>query len=291
MLDHLDDPQLQDWRDIIKLQKHWIGECNGVSFDFKIVGKESQSTDILTLWTSKPELMPNAKFVTVKSSSKLGGYEYETVNGVKRLMIKAENPLTGEKIPIFVSDDIDYELFCDTYLGIPDEFEIDRNFAQSVGLEISKETNTLEQEEITRLQNDICNKARSLAVGGYWTSAKLQDWLISRQRYWGTPIPIVHCDSCGAQPVPTVQLPVMLPTVSGLSKKGALAQSEDWINTECPKCGGPAKRETDTMDTFVDSAWYYLRYIDPKNQNEPFSKEQANKLMPVDLYIGGKEHG
>lgn len=291
MLDHLDDAQLQDWRDIIKLQKHWIGECNGVSFDFKIVGKESQSTDILTLWTSKPELMPNAKFVTVKSSSKLGEYEYETVNGVKRLMIKAENPLTGEKIPIFVSDDIEYELFCDTYLGIPDGFEVDRNFAQSVGLEISNETNTLEPEEITRLQNDICNKARSLAVGGYWTSAKLQDWLISRQRYWGTPIPIVHCGFCGAQPVPKLQLPVMLPTLSGLSKKGALAQSEDWINTQCPKCGGPAKRETDTMDTFVDSAWYYLRFIDPKNQNEPFSKEKANKLMPVDLYIGGKEHG
>ncbi|GLV45797.1 Leucyl-tRNA synthetase mitochondrial [Carabus blaptoides fortunei] len=291
LLDHLDDPQLQDWRDIIKLQKHWIGECNGVSFDFKLIGTESsQSKDILTLWTSKPELMTMAKFVTVKSSSKLGGYKYEMINGVKRLMIKAENPLTGEKIPVFVHDDIEYELFCDTYLGIPGGFEADRQFAQSVELEMSEETNSLQPAEIPRLQNEICNKAQSLAVGGYWTSAKLQDWLISRQRYWGTPIPIVHCDSCGAQPVPTEQLPVMLPTVSGLSKKGALAQSDDWINTTCPKCGGRAKRETDTMDTFVDSAWYYLRYIDPKNQSEPFSKEQANKLMPVDLYIGGKEH-
>lgn len=129
-------------------------------------------------------------------------------------------------------------------------------------------------------------------IGGYWTSAKLRDWLISRQRFWGTPIPIIHCSNCGIQPVPRNQLPVVLPTISQMPEKSnsVLAENIEWVNTVCPKCQGEAKRETDTMDTFVDSSWYFLRYLDPKNQQEMFSKEKAKKLTPVDLYIGGKEH-
>ena len=112
-----------------------------------------------------------------------------------------------------------------------------------------------------------------------------------RQRYWGTPIPIIHCDSCGPVPVPETDLPVKLPILDTLSVKGQspLLQAESWITTTCPKCGKPSKRETDTMDTFVDSSWYFARYLDPKNQDLPLGPEAA-KNLPVDLYIGGKEH-
>lgn len=130
-------------------------------------------------------------------------------------------------------------------------------------------------------------------IGGYWTSAKLRDWLISRQRYWGTPIPIIHCDKCGVQPVPRSSLPVTLPKLSKVSKKGLslLADCAEWANVACPQCGGTARRETDTMDTFVDSTWYYLRYLDPKYSEGMFDVKKAMKMTPVDLYIGGKEHG
>ncbi|SCU77913.1 LAMI_0A02762g1_1 [Lachancea mirantina] len=120
---------------------------------------------------------------------------------------------------------------------------------------------------------------------------KLRDWLISRQRYWGTPIPIIHCDNCGPVPVPENDLPVVLPRVTKLAPKGNPLQNlSDFVNTKCPSCGGEAKRETDTMDTFIDSSWYFFRFIDPKNNKSPFSPELAAKHMPVDLYIGGIEH-
>ncbi|EAQ86011.1 hypothetical protein CHGG_07264 [Chaetomium globosum CBS 148.51] len=123
---------------------------------------------------------------------------------------------------------------------------------------------------------------------------RLRDWLISRQRYWGTPIPIIHCDSCGAVPVPEEQLPVVLPEVdehwAGKKAGNPLETQEDWVNTPCPNCSGPAKRDTDTMDTFVDSSWYYMRFVDAHNKHEPFSPEKAQSMLPVDLYIGGIEH-
>lgn len=140
----------------------------------------------------------------------------------------------------------------------------------------------------------LTNKLESIEMGSKAETWRLRDWLISRQRYWGTPIPIIHCEKCGPVPVPTAQLPVELPSVTEHWTDGKsgnpLEAAHDWINTTCPKCHNSAKRDTDTMDTFVDSSWYFMRYIDAKNTEEMFSPALANKMLPVDLYVGGVEH-
>lgn len=140
---------------------------------------------------------------------------------------------------------------------------------------------------------DLLNK-NGFEMAEFSETWRLRDWLVSRQRYWGTPIPIIHCDSCGAVPVPAEQLPVELPSVQGHWLRGKagnpLDDAEDWVNTTCPKCNAPAKRDTDTMDTFVDSSWYFMRFIDPHNKHMPFSAGAADQMLPVDMYIGGVEH-
>ncbi|KGK40428.1 hypothetical protein JL09_g396 [Pichia kudriavzevii] len=138
----------------------------------------------------------------------------------------------------------------------------------------------------------VVKELKLIQMGDFKTNYRIRDWLISRQRYWGAPIPVIHCDSCGIVPVPDEDLPVKLPHVDKLLGRGGspLAQIEDFVNCECPKCKKPAKRDTDTMDTFMDSSWYMFRFLDSKNESLPFDDKIASKYMPVDQYIGGVEH-
>ncbi|KAI1214677.1 leucyl-tRNA synthetase [Annulohypoxylon truncatum] len=151
---------------------------------------------------------------------------------------------------------------------------------------------TMPSSDAAREIIDQIKDASNLAQSS--TKWRIRDWLISRQRYWGTPIPIIHCSTCGPQPVPDDQLPITLPKVDAHWEDGRagnpLETATDWVNTSCPKCHGPAKRDTDTMDTFVDSSWYYMRFPDPHNSEAPISKDLAKSFLPVDLYVGGVEH-
>ena len=229
---------------------------------------------------------------------------------------KALNPFTGEEIPILIADYVLYEYGTGAVMGVPAHDERDFQFATQNQLPIQqvivpegeKPSEKLEKAYtepgvmINSGQFDGMNSVEGKeAIIQYaekqgWGKARVQyrlrDWLISRQRYWGAPIPIIHCPSCGAVPVPDEDLPVELPEDVEFTGRGGspLTQLESWLNVPCPSCGEPAQRETDTMDTFIDSSWYFLRYTDANNPKEAFNKEKVNDWMPVDQYVGGIEH-
>lgn len=293
LMEGLSDPSLKGWRDIIKLQKHWIGYCNGVNIDFKLISDIPDFPKTMTLWTDTPEFIEHAKFVAISPQSVLHreDYTHDIDIGIKCLNAKILNPFSDEELPIFVTDKIVYPLWRDNRLGIPSASMEDLEFSELVGIPFTRHTICSYEQQQQKL-SEILQKAREWKIGGYPVSSKLQDWLISRQRYWGTPIPVIHCANCGIQPVPRDQLPVTLPYIKHISNKTLLAKEiQQWSKTKCPKCTKYARRETDTMDTFVDSSWYFLRFIDPDNMKEMFSVEKVRETFPVDLYIGGKEHG
>jgi leucyl-tRNA synthetase len=227
------------------------------------------------------------------------------------------NPVNGEQIPMFVSDYVLMEYGTGAIMAVPGHDQRDYDFAKAFDLpirqvveppdgEVPEDAAYVEHSEGERLVNSaqftgmpadeaieritawLEEEGRGKAAVNY----RLRDWLVSRQRYWGAPIPIVYCEECGMVPVPEDGLPVELPDVDDYAPKGRspLAAAEDWVATECPKCGGTARRETDTMDTFVDSAWYFLRYLDPRNDSAAWDRAIADHWMPVDQYIGGVEH-
>ncbi|MFM7907094.1 MAG: leucine--tRNA ligase, partial [Microcystis sp.] len=226
----------------------------------------------------------------------------------------AINPFTGAEIPILIADYVLYEYGTGAVMGVPAHDSRDFKFAQEnnlpIKIVITPESGEIELKEayteagimINSAQfNGLNSTAGKTAIIDYATAQgygkariqyRLRDWLISRQRYWGCPIPVIHCPHCGTVPVPINNLPVTLPENVEFSGRGAspLAKLEDWVNVDCPRCGTPAKRETDTMDTFIDSSWYFLRYTDAKNVNIPFQFEKVNDWMPVDQYVGGIEH-
>ena len=231
----------------------------------------------------------------------------------------AVNPFSGEKVPVWIADYVLMGYGTGAIMAVPGHDSRDFAFATKYGIEIrqvigwpgvsySSET----WDEAFAGHGTLLNSGRfdglttedafaaMVAEGGAKGFAKAQtnyhmrDWLISRQRYWGAPIPMVHCPKCGTVPVPEDQLPVLLPDVEGYEPSGTgespLAGIEDWVNTTCPVCGGPARRETDTMDGFACSSWYELRYTSPHNDKAPFDRAAVDYWLPVDLYVGGAEH-
>ncbi|MBV6625512.1 MAG: leucine--tRNA ligase [Rivularia sp. (in: Bacteria)] len=230
---------------------------------------------------------------------------------------KAINPFTGEEVPIWIADYVLYEYGTGAVMGVPAHDVRDFKFAGEKNLPIkvviaradAADAVLIPKEAYTEpgivVNSDIFNGmpsaeakqaiveyAEKQGFGKARVQYRLRDWLISRQRYWGAPIPIIHCSDCGAVPVPDKDLPIELPENVEFSGKGGspLAQLESWVNVDCPSCGKPAKRETDTMDTFIDSSWYYLRFTDAKNDNQVFDSDKVNDWMPVNQYVGGIEH-
>jgi len=230
----------------------------------------------------------------------------------------AVNPATGEQIPIWIADYVLMEYGTGAIMAVPGHDERDFEFAQRYGLSVVRVVEPAEgsDEEVAgpfaaHTQNErLVNSGQfsglaapegALAIvkwlgeqahGRPAVSYRLRDWGFSRQRYWGCPIPIVYCDECGIVPVPEDELPVLLPEVDDYRPKGIppLASNEDWLKVPCPRCGGEGRREAETMDTFVDSSWYFLRYCDPHNESAPFDRALADYWMPVDQYIGGIDH-
>jgi leucyl-tRNA synthetase len=229
------------------------------------------------------------------------------------------NPVNGEAIPMYVADYVLMEYGTGAIMAVPGHDERDYAFARAYDLPIrrviegpptpSAQATEGElpyvgdgslvnshpdfdgmhnREALTAIVRWLDREGKGHASVNY----RLRDWLVSRQRYWGCPIPIVYCDECGLQPVPVEELPVVLPDIDDYAPKGRspLATAEDWVATECPACGGPARRETDTMDTFVDSSWYFLRYCDARNEEAAWDPAALRQWMPVDQYIGGVEH-
>ena len=224
----------------------------------------------------------------------------------------AINPINGKKVPIFAADYVLYSYGTGAVMGVAAHDERDYDFCLKYGLNVlqvinNKEGNaTLPYCEDGYLQNSgefdglygedarnaIINKLKELGKGDFKVNYRLRDWLVSRQRYWGAPIPVIHCEHCGVVPVPYDQLPVELPYDVEFRPDGKspLAKHEGFMHTTCPKCGKPALRDPDTLDTFVCSSWYYLRYPDAHNADAPFDPEIINKMLPVDKYVGGPEH-
>ncbi|KAG5363818.1 putative leucine--tRNA ligase [Yarrowia sp. B02] len=329
----LDDLKLLDqWPSKVKtMQKHWLGRSEGATVVF-----DSSAEGNFPVFTTRPDTLFGVQFVALaldhadvlkaaETDSELAAFlEHakdlpdDTKEGFLMKNLSAISPVTGEKLPVYAAPYVvgDYGSGC--VMGCPGHDERDFDFwARNGSGPVNTVIDPVEGEAVVPLTargvlNANCGKyAGSPSLEGgkaivnelpddqavLKTNYKLRDWLVSRQRFWGAPIPIVYCDSCGTVPVPDEQLPVMLPDT--VLQKGdkpataaslALAHNEEFKKCNCPKCGGPARRETDTMDTFMDSSWYFFRYTDPQNKELPFSYQAASNLMPVDMYIGGIEH-
>jgi|UniRef100_UPI00404A7D49 leucyl-tRNA synthetase len=254
---------------------------------------------------------------TIKAASDIDRLATDRPKSGVDLKRFAINPVNGEKLPIWASDYVLADYGTGAIMAVPAHDQRDLDFARAMKLPVRVVVETGEEDPsatgvATTGDGLLINSASlnglkkvdaiaaitaELEAKGLGSSARnyrLRDWLVSRQRYWGTPIPIVHCDKCGEVAVPADQLPLTLPDAKGLDLKpkgqSPLAAATDWVNAKCPTCNGPALRDTDTMDTFVDSSWYFLRYPSSTNHNEPFSRKDIDTWLPVDQYVGGVTH-
>ncbi|MHA1291996.1 MAG: leucine--tRNA ligase [Promethearchaeota archaeon] len=329
-----------DWPEKVKvMQRNWIGRSEGSIIKFPIVG-ENRTIDI---FTTRPDTLYGVTFMVfapehpwvrewVKNTEYEKNFEllYEEVmkqDRFERTDIEiekkglfigkyAKNPITNEKVPIYIGNFVIYEYGAGAVMAVPAHDQRDFEFAKEYDIPIKvviqphdyelnpkKMTRAYEGDgilvnsgEFNGMENrsaiaSITKKLEKLKMGYATINYKLRDWLISRQRYWGCPIPIIYCDNCGIVPVPYNDLPVELPKDVKFTGKGnPLKTSKEFVNTICPKCGNKGKRETDTMDTFVDSSWYFFAFCDPNSKNVPYRKDLVNYWGNVDQYIGGIEH-
>jgi leucyl-tRNA synthetase len=342
LLDDLDTLEGNWPAKVISMQRNWIGRSTGAEASFVVEGR----AEPITVYTTRPDTIFGATFMVVAADSDLAAElasmaapevrmafqnyldNVKKSNDIERLAtdrpktgvdlgVFAINPLTGDRLPIWVSDYVLSDYGTGAIMGVPAHDERDFAFAKALSLPIRQVVDTGEGDpvelgfattgdgvainsgSINGLQKGeaIAKAIELLEDKGSGKAAKnfrLRDWLISRQRYWGTPFPIIHCESCGEVPVPESDLPVLLPSAEGLDLKpkgtSPLGAASDWVNVKCPKCGIDAKRDTDTMDTFVDSSWYFLRFLSPNSSEHAFSKEAAKQWAPVDQYVGGVTH-
>jgi len=302
-----------------KIQRDHIGRSEGAEVLFRI---DALDRDV-PVFTTRPDTLFGATFFVIAPESPLVDVlagDNEEVTSYARIAAArpteeraartktgvftgqyATNPVNGEQLPIWVADYVLMEYGTGAIMAVPAHDERDQEFAEAYDLPIrpvidddgrlisSGEFDGLDwREAIDAIVAWLDERGLGKAAINY----RMHDWSFSRQRYWGCPIPIVYCEDHGVVPVPLDQLPVLLPDVEDYRPKGKppLASNLDFINTTCPVCGGPAKREADTMDTFVDSSWYFIRYTDPHNDHAPFDRDLADYWMPIDQYIGGIDH-
>ena len=328
----LDDLDTVDWPEHVKtMQRNWIGRsegaevvfrCESAGIDYPVFTTRPDTLfgatffvmapehdDVLKLAGDDPEVAEYVRRALTESAEERGD-EARQKTGVA-LNRTVTNPVNGEEIPMFVADYVLGGYGTGAIMAVPAHDSRDFEFATKFGLEIRPVVESAEGADLPYATDgkminsgrfDGLNNREAFDAIVDWLEAdgrakrtvnyRLRDWLLSRQRYWGCPIPVVYCETDGIVPVPEDQLPVVLPEVKDYKPKGKspLAAAEDWVNTTCPVCGGPARRETDTMDTFVDSSWYFLRYTDAHNDQAPFSREAVDRWMPIDQYIGGVEH-
>jgi leucyl-tRNA synthetase len=265
---------------------------------FFVVAPESQLVDTLVAGTEREqEVRAYARVAAARSTEERATREKTGVFTGRHVV----NPATGDPIPVWVADYVLMEYGTGAIMGVPAHDERDREFAEAFSLPILPVIGDDGRMTASgRFDGLPCEEAKDAIVawldergrGKPAISYRLRDWSFSRQRYWGCPIPVVYCDACGIVPVPDAELPVLLPDVSDYRPKGQppLASNDEWLNVPCPRCGGPGRREAETMDTFVDSSWYFLRYCDPHDDREPFARELVDYWMPIDQYIGGIDH-
>ena len=325
----LDDLETIEWPEhVVSMQRNWIGRSHGAEVTFRC---EELGIDY-PVFTTRPDTLFGATFFVMapehpdifklNDSPEVHAYVNKalTENAQERgaedkektgvaLGRTVTNPVNGEEIPMFVADYVLMEYGTGAIMAVPGHDERDFAFAEKFGLEIRRvidngedmpgsadgpmvNSGQFDGKHNREAYEEIVDWLESEGKGRRAINYRLRDWLLSRQRYWGCPIPIVRCDKDGLVPVPDDQLPVELPDVEDYAPKGTspLGAATDWVNTTCPKCGGPAKRETDTMDTFVDSSWYFLRYCDALNDEAPWDRNVVDGWMPVNQYIGGVEH-
>jgi leucyl-tRNA synthetase len=319
----IDEMKELDWPErVLAMQRNWIGRSEGAEILFRV---DELDIDI-PVFTTRPDTLYGSTFFVLAPEHPLidrlaeqspDGDEIrayvrkagarpaaERAAGTKTGVFTgffATNPVNDAQIPIWVADYVLMDYGTGAIMAVPAHDDRDGEFAERFDLPIKvvvgDDGKLVDSAQFSGLPHEDAAKAivdwlGSRGRGRPAVSYRLRDWLFSRQRYWGCPIPIVYCDDCGIVPVPEEELPVILPEVEDYKPKGIppLAQAEDWVRVRCPRCGKEGRREVETMDTFVDSSWYFLRYCDPHNDEAPYDRELADYWMPVDHYTGGVDH-